>query len=463
MNLQELSKKLVRPLITLAVVAALIAAFALGRRTAPEHDPGADVATDPDPHAAHAEHGAGQGGDEGAEVEYVCPMHPQIRRDEPGTCPICHMDLVPVEAGGTEEGDGVIALSEAAVALARVRTEEVARTPLMKTLRLFGRIEASDSGEARVTAWTAGRVERLYVQNVGERVRRGQRLVAIYSPEIVLAQETLIHARRIAREARELGSPTREATAEATARAARTELRLLGLDDDAIDDLVADGVADEVVTIRSPGSGTVTERLVREGDHVERGTPLLALSDLSEVWAQLEVYEQDLPLVREGATVSMRLPGHGGEAISGRVAFIDPVLDPRRRVARARVVLENPAGALRPEMFVEAEVHTEVTDVEGRVPVSVPATAVLWTGERSLVYVHDPVESPPVVMPIEVVLGARVGDRYVIEEGVFPGEEVVVNGAFRIDADLQIRGGDSMMGRGAGGAADPSAGGGHVH
>jgi membrane fusion protein, copper/silver efflux system len=426
-----------RPFLRLVVAIAALAvvgttAYQLGaRRALPDQAPSPPSTAPPAETAVATMH--------------VCPMHPQVRQEPFGTCPICFMELVPVESGGGADSALAIPMSEAAARLANVQVERVARVPVARTIRAFGRVEAPEDQQASISAWTAGRIDRLYVETIGTEVRRGQRLARIYSPELVLAQETLIHAQRIVDASTGPDGERRRATGEAAVRAARTELRLLGIDDAQIDALVADGEADEYVEIRAPSGGTVMARHVQQGDHVQRGTPILELASLDALWVQLELYERDLAHVQPGTVVDVRFPGVAGEPIRGTVAFVDPTIDARRRVARARVVVDNPDGRYRPEMFVEAELHPQYLDERGRPPVSVPASAVLWTGTRSLVYVYDPIESPPVYMPIEVELGERIGDRYVIESGVFPGEQIVVHGAFRIDASLQIRGGASMM------------------
>ena len=429
-------------------------AYAAGRSVPPSARSDEDAATNGE-HAGHDDTGS-----QAADVEYVCPMHPQIRQDEPGTCPICFMDLVPVQLGGGGSDNGVsLTMSDSAVRLSHVRTGPVERVPLARELDVFGRVATTDDGAANITAWTGGRIERLYVQTIGDTVRRGQRLARIYSPELVVAQETLVHARGILREATEAGSTSRMQAATAAEHAAKTELRLLGISDSQIEELVADGTADETVLIYAPAGGTVMRRFANEGDHVQRGSAILELADLDEVWVQLEVYERDLRYIDIGTHVDLRIPGAAAGELSGTIAFIDPVVDPARRVARARVVLDNDDGTLRPDMFVEATIATPVTDDRGRPPVSVPASSVLWTGTRSVVYVYDAMENPPVYMPVEVEIGDRIGERQVIDAGVFPGETVVVEGAFRLDASLQIRGGASMMNP----DADQNTGGGHDH
>ncbi len=428
-----LNKFLDRTPTVLFVLMAAVLAFALGRVGTPQ---GESVS-----HAGHTGHDY-----EEADGEYVCPMHPQIRQTGEGTCPICFMDLVPVETSATEElNRNEVALSPAASALAEIRTEAVRREPLSRSIEVFGRVATTDTGDANITAWTGGRIERLYVEDVGSVVHRGQRLARIYSPALVVAQETLIHAREILADAEAAASQSRVSAARATEHAALTELRLLGVGERQIEDLVADGVADESVQIYAPAGGTMVRRFVSRGDHVARGDALFELVDLDEVWIQLEIYERDLPSVSPGARVMLRVPGAQSEEFAGTIAFLDPVIDPERRVARARVVVDNAAGEFRPDLFVEGEIEAPVLSPDGRSPVTVPSSAVLWTGRRSLVYVQDVTTTPPVYVAVEVDLGESVADRQVILSGIFPGERVVSNGAFRLDASLQIRGGASMM------------------
>ena len=442
-------RKLLERLPTVAFVALFsLIAYAIGR--ASHAATSAADASDVE-QAEHADHAEA--------TEYVCPMHPQIRQDEFGTCPICFMDLVPVELGGGDDSGVALVMSESAVRLSHVRTSLVERVPLERHINVFGRVATTDDGDASITAWTGGRIERLYVETIGETVRRGQRLARVYSPELVVAQETLIHARRILAEAEAAGSVGRVRAAQAAEHAASTELRLLGISNQQMEELVADGIADETVMIYAPAGGTVMRRLANEGDHVQRGAPILELANLDEVWIQLEIYERDLPHVAVGTRVNLTVPGVEAGRFSGTIAFIDPTVDATRRIARARVVIDNASGAFRPDMFVEATIESPVVDHRGRPPVSVPASAVLWTGQRSIVYVYDETEDPPVYMPVEVELGDRIGNRQVVSAALFPGETVVTSGAFRLDASLQIRGGASMMNP----SGSQGGGGGHDH
>jgi len=382
-----------------------------------------------------------------ASTEYVCPMHPQIRQDHMGDCPICFMALVAIDSSAGDSGLPVVRMSETARALAGVRTEPARRDAARSGLEVFGRVMVDESSRSEIAAWIAGRVERLYVDTTGARVRRGQRLVRIYSPDLLVAQQTLLHAHAMRERALESGQASRVQTADAAYRAAHSSLRLLGIQEDQIDAIVASGVASETIDIRSTGAGTVIERRVTEGDYVMVGSPLLSVANLDRVWVQVEVFERDLSRLAVGQTVRIRAEGARGRVLEGTIAFIDPVLDRSRRVATARVEVENRDGVLMPDMYVEAVIDTTDGVADTRPPIMVPASAVLWTGSRSLVYVMDAMENPPIFDPVEVVLGPRVGDRYVIESGLWDGEQVVVSGAFRIDATLQIRGGRSLMNR----------------
>lgn len=415
----------------IGVVVIVITAFFAGRACAPGASPA-------DEHADH------QHGEEEAASEYVCPMHPQVRQSEPGTCPICFMDLVPVESGGAGGDIPGVSLTPGAKALARVQTAKAEAVELSRSVDVYGRVEVNETAEVDLTAWAGGRIDKLYVQAVGEKVKKGQRLARIYSPDLLAAQQTLVQASRNLESSQESGSDMRGRAAQAALEAARTELRLLGMSARQLDAVLKGGKAQEFVDIFASSAGTVRERVVSQGDWVQPGGRVLSLMALDTVWVQLDVYERDLPVVQVGQTVTLDIPALSQEAVEGEIAFIDPVIDAQKRVARARVVLKNADAKLRPGMFVTGRIEAALLD-DAQVPLSVPATAVLWTGKRSLVYRVEDHNGEPVYVPAPVVLGARVGGRFVIVEGLSEGDEVVSHGAFRLDASLQIRGGPTMM------------------
>jgi len=377
---------------------------------------------------------------------WTCSMHPQIRRDAPGDCPICGMDLVKAGASLSDETadapTAAISLSPRARRLAELQTTVVRTGQQPVRRRLLGRLEVDETRLRSVTAWIGGRIERLLVSATGVEVRRGQRIAVLYSPEIYAAQQDLqVSERQL--EAME--------GASGSARAARRRLELLGVPTRDIDAMAEGEAAATEIAIRSPVTGTVLERRVTEGQYVETGDPLFRVADLSKLWVQLEAYESEIAQLDVGDEVALRVPAHPGLRLRGKVGFVEPRVDPRTRVAKLRIEIEDGEGRLRPGMYVEASVETSEGET-GRL--LVPEGAVLFTGRRSLVYVEeDPESARPRYVPREVELGPALDGAWVIHSGLEEGERVVVEGAFVLDADLQIRGGPSAMTRSA--AVDP--------
>jgi len=396
-------------------------AFGLGRWTA---SPGNDTTTASD-----------------EESTWTCAMHPQIRQPDPGQCPLCGMDLVPV--GDTETlGPERVRLSERARTLAEIRTTPVRRLDSVEgSVRLLGRVDFDETTLHTVTSWIAGRVDRLLVDTTGARIRRGQPVARLYSPEVYAAHGDLLAAKRqLDRLAG--ASPLARSAAEASFEAAQSRLRLLGVPAASVARMTDARNPTRSVTITSPFAGTVVERLASAGAYVETGAPLYRLADLDRLWVQLDAYESDLAQLTVGQTVALEVDALPGETLDGRITFIDPVVDPERRTARVRVAISNDERRLRPGMFVEATVRS---DADAAQPLVVPASAPLFTGRRSLVYLS---RGDGEYEAREIRLGARLGDVYPVVAGLTQGDEVVTHGAFAIDADLQIRGGRSMMTRG---------------
>lgn len=380
---------------------------------------------------------AGSGGsetthahDDGAATTWTCSMHPQIRQQEQGLCPICAMDLIPLEGDGAADAPGALQMTTEAVQAANIRTVEVAADLPYRELRLPGKVQTDESRRTELTARMSGRIERLYVNTTGQRVNKGQKLLSVYSPELIAAQQELLEAKRL-----QGGS--------AYLDAARRKLRFWDLTEDQIHSIEETGEVRRTFEILAPESGTVLTRHVAVGDYVREGQSLLEIADLSRVWVLFDAYESDLAWIREGMTVNFAVSGQGGRKYSGRVSFIDPVIDPESRVARVRVEMHNPAGALKPEMFVTGELKSMLPGDDRQL--LIPASSVLWTGTRSVVWVRDPESKDPVFLYREVSLGAEVGNSYIVESGLQPGEDIVVNGVFTLDAAAQLQGKASMM------------------
>lgn len=380
---------------------------------------------------------------------WTCSMHPQIRQPEPGQCPICGMDLIPATKDETSASGAPerVVLSQRAQALARLRTTEVHRlADAAAELRLLGRIEADETTRKDITAWIGGRIDKLHVNSTGERVRAGQAVATMYSPEVFAAHQDLLAAKRQVDQLATGAEATRKA-ARAALEAARDRLRLLGIPDDELQQMETQPRPTRSLPIRSPFSGTVIERLATEGAYVSTGTPLYRIANLNSLWVQLDAYESDLAELAVGQPVRVEVRAFPGEEFEGSVTFIDPTLDPRTRTAQVRVQLNNQAGRLRPGMFAEATVAAKTGAEPGsdEGPLVIPASAPLFTGRRAVVYVEERDGNTTGYEPRTVRLGPRLGNAYPVVAGLSEGERVVTRGAFTLDADLQIQGGPSMM------------------
>jgi Cu(I)/Ag(I) efflux system membrane fusion protein len=375
----------------------------------------------------------------GEETIWTCSMHPQIRSPEPGQCPICGMDLIPADQ--MSDNPYRVTLSERSVALAKLQTTAVGRSDERPEIRLLGRVDIDENRVRTVTPWTAGRIDRLFVRETGAQIRRGQIVARLYSPEVYAAMRDLIQATKQAKKLAG-GLHGSQELASATLESARERLRLLGVPEREISGVEKSGKAPKDIEVRSSSAGTVIERLVDQGAYVQAGTPLYRVADLSGVWVQMDAYESDLPHLAIGQQVTLTVQSLPGEPFTGKISFIDPVVDHRTRTVQVRVEVDNEEGHLRPGMFAEALIETKTGEMHRLV---VPASAVLFTGRRSVVYVEVPKAASPTYELRQVELGPRSGPVYPVRSGLAEGERVVTQGAFVLDADLQLGGGRSMM------------------
>ncbi|MBN2525132.1 MAG: efflux RND transporter periplasmic adaptor subunit [Deltaproteobacteria bacterium] len=375
---------------------------------------------------------------------WTCSMHPQIRQPNPGKCPICGMDLIPLADDGDKPGPRTVVMSERAKLLAQIGTTEVRRRKMAATdLRLLGRIEPNETAVKNVTAWTGGRIDHLHVKVTGQSVRAGQVVATLYSPEVFSAHQDLLVAKKQVEKMKD-GTESALNAVKRALEASRTRLRLLGVDENELSNLEQQDKPTTKAAIRTPFAGTVTERVATEGAYVSTGALLYRVVNLSSVWVQLDAYESDLPSLSKGQEVEIQVEGLANEVFKGAITFIDPTLDPARRVARVRVEVKNRDGRLRPGMFVEAEVKSSIKD-GAKPPLVIPETAPLFTGHRAIVFVEDVKATRPTYLARTVRLGLKSGNEYPVIAGLSEGERVVTKGAFTLDADLQIRGGESMM------------------
>ena len=385
---------------------------------------------------------------------WTCSMHPQIRLPRPGKCPICFMDLVPVAAGADAGvGPRQLSMSPDARLLAGIATSPVRRGPAENEIRLFGKIAYDETRLVSLTARFSGRLEKLHADFTGISVNADEPLADIYSPELRTAEEELIQASTAYHRAGEKGQDQIESSARAMLDAVREKLRLWGLSSDQIAQIEAEGKASDYLTIMAPAGGIVVRKPAQVGQYVNTGDLLYAIADLSRLWVLMSAYESDLVWLRQGQKITFTSPSFPGEVFRATVSFIDPVVDPETRTVSVRAIIDNPRLRLKPDMFVHAIIKGRI-DLEGEVladnesggaPLLIPATAPLITGTRAVVYVELPGTEEPVFEGREVVLGPRAGDYYIVREGLAEGELVVVNGAFKIDSELQIQARPSMM------------------
>ena len=399
---------------------------------------------------------------------WTCSMHPQVRSDGPGDCPLCGMDLIPIEEEApTEEVSGrSLTVSEAGRKLMEIETARVMRMAVAADIALVGKVTYDEGRVSRISAWVPGRIEKLHVDYVGYEVRAGAPMVDLYGPELVAAQEELIHSHNAYREAQARGNEQLVESTDNVVQAVRERLRLWGLSEAQIAEIETWGTAEPRLSIPAPISGTVVAKNVTEGQYVTIGQMLFTIADLSVVWIELSAYESDLALLAPGQPVQFTVEAVPGRTFTGVVSFIEPVIDPATRTVAVRAEVQNAEGLLLPEMFVRAKVKASVHGHGGGVPLVIPATAPLITGQRAIVYVELEDADAPTFEGREVILGPRVGDFYVVAEGLMEGERVVTEGAFKLDSALQIRAKPSMMSPDAGDGASarpPASGAGHHH
>ncbi len=364
---------------------------------------------------------------------WTCSMHPQIRKDEPGKCPICGMDLIPLNQlkSDTVAMDPMaIHLTPEAIQLANVMTSKVSKQKPIKELRLYGKIQADERLIQSQTAHIPGRIERLMVNFTGEQVRRGQPLAEIYSPELITAQQELIQASQM------------KETQPAIYEASVDRLLQWKLSEDQVKSIEQAGKIRNTFPINSTSSGIVTSRRVNNGDYVSQGSVLYDIADLSTVWAMFDAYESDLPFLSVGDKIDFTSQALPGLTFTGKIDFIDPVIDPVARVAKVRLQINNSGGKLKPEMFVTGVLQADLSKFNGYLVI--PKSAVLWTGKRSIVYVKLPGEVSSYKMR-EIEIGPSLGNGFVVMNGLQEGEEIVTSGTFNVDAAAQLEGKPSMM------------------
>jgi Cu(I)/Ag(I) efflux system membrane fusion protein len=463
-----MNKKII-PILSISIIIALIIGIFIGRAffSGGDHAHADEVTAASEAAAAES-------------TTWTCSMHPQIQQPEPGDCPICGMDLIPLESDtGADDGPRIMSMSKASRALAEIQMTVVERDYPEAQIRLVGKLAFDETREKSLTARFPARIDELFVNFTGIEVKQGEHLAKVYSPELLTAQRELLTAYR--------ANPNSSIT-----RAAREKLRLWDLLPEQIDAIIESGDPKDHFVLKAPIGGVVVSRHVTEGTYVKTGEPLFKIVDLSELWAYLDAYESDLPWLRYGQDVAFSVQSFPGETFHGQIAFIEPLVNPNTRTIPIRINVPNRDQRLKPGMFVRGVVHSRLAEdgqiyapefagkwispmhpeivkdgpgacdvcgmdlvpaeelgylenESGAAPLVIPSSAVLRTGKRSVVYVEKPDAERPTYEGREIVLGPRAGDAFIVTAGLRAGERVVTSGAFKIDSALQIQAKPSMM------------------
>lgn len=361
---------------------------------------------------------------------WTCSMHPKINGKENGTCPLCKMDLVYMD---TQVNHGVsesqFKMTKEAVALANIQTSKVSFADTENSsISLSGIITTNKDTDAVQTTLFDGRVDAFYMSSVGKQVRKNQEIGMIYSPDLYLAQDKLLSSVSYKEKNKKLYD------------AARNTLGLWKMTDEQIDDLIKSKTPQQNFPLYADVSGTVTEVIATEGNYYKQGDVLFKTSDLRTVWAEFDVYESQLNAFEVGQEILIETATLK-EPIKAKVSFVEPILNTSKRTATMRVVIPNRNKLLKPGMIVDGHVRLPLSADN---LLTVPKSAVLWTGKRSLVY-KQVGGNEPVFEPIQIILGQASATNYEVLEGLNKGDVIVTEGTFTVDAAAQLSGRKSML------------------
>jgi len=372
---------------------------------------------------------------------WTCSMHPQIRQEEPGICPICEMDLIPLDGVPSNDDPTVLQMSEEAVKLAQVETtivgakgrENTGKTT-SSTITVDGTIEMDERSIKTQNAHFNGRIESMAITFEGQYVRKGQKIATIYSTELMAASEELITAVKY----KDRISGLQEAAIQ--------KLKNWKLTEEQIQTILENQQPITTLPIFAEYGGYVLQKMATQGEYIKQGEPLYSLGSTNNLWLVFQVFESDLSRIGTGQNISFTTSSLPTKKFESEITYINPLLDDNSRTATVRAEIRNAANVLKPGMLIRGEISPRKEKGEAT-PLVIPNTAILWTGKRSVVYVKIPDETVPTFQFKEVVVRER-GDYYsTISEGLNAGEEIVTHGAFSIDAAAQLNNNFSMMNR----------------
>ncbi len=357
------------------------------------------------------------------------PMHPQYKSSKAGIAPDCGMDLVPKYAD--EDAGGAIVIPENKQKLIGVRTATVARESLTRDVRTTGQVTADETRIARIHVKVSGFIDQVHVAYIGQLVHKGQPLFTFYSPDLVATQEEYLIAKR---GEKALGSSQFAEVAQGSQsllRSARQRLKLWDISDDQIAKLDSTGQVSRTLTFYSPINGFVTDRKAFPNTSATPDTELYTVADLSTIWVNADIFEYEVPFVKLGQAVEVRLTYYPGKTWKGRVGYIYPTLDPTTRTVKVRVELPNPEFQLKPQMFADVSLK-----VNYGTPIVIPQEAVLDSGTEQTVFV---VRDGNHFEPRKIFTGAKIDGKIVVLSGLKPGETIVTSGNFLIDSESRLK------------------------
>jgi membrane fusion protein, copper/silver efflux system len=368
---------------------------------------------------------------------YTCTMHPSVRAEAPGKCPICGMDLVPVMKAQTSPGPNENKSSSNREFVVPVERQQqigvtyatVSRKPLRKEIRALGTVEADLQKHWAFVARVDGYVQQLFVPSAGEVVEKDQPLLSIYSPDLLTTERELVMLLRMRDEART--AQARE-TPERLISATESRLRQWSITPEQIGALEKNRTPTDIITLHTPFRGVVQDLPAHQGVAVKMGDHLVDVADLSTVWVWAEFYESELGTLKKGQTVSVATKSFPEESFDGSVAIVNPFVDETKRTSRARIDVSNPDFKLRPGMYANVTLGVAAGD-----QLAIPVSAIMPTGARNLAFVD---KGNGKIEPRDVKLAGQFGDFYAILSGVAEGERVIASANFLIDAEAKVQG-----------------------
>jgi len=382
----------------------------------------------------------------GGEEIWTCSMHPQIRQNEPGICPICEMDLIPLDNSMSNDDPTILRMSEEAAKLAQIETFVVGESSTSNStdnvqnsasIRVDGTVELDERTIKSQTAHVAGRIEAMSVTFDGQYVTQGQKIASIYSTDLLAASQEL------------LTSVQFDDRVDGLKDAAIQKLKNWKITDRQIQEIIASGKPIETIDIYADHAGYVLDKKLSQGDYVRQGQALYTLGSTGRLWLIFNVFESDMANVKKGNKVIFTTPSIQNKEFNARVTYIDPLLNSSSRTAIVRAEINNSNNQLKPGMLLNGMITaTKTKTAKGEIePLTIPNTAILWTGDRSVVYVQIPDSEVPSYEFREVEIGTRMGDFSTVSKGLNAGDVVVDQGAFVIDAAAQLNNNYSMMNR----------------